>query len=264
MDVLLLEYGRPRYLVDDPFQVVRPVGLYGLRRNAGYHRNSFVDNRHESPVVDQVQIVLEPFLEHQLLDLLHRQSEGEDAGVLGVLVPCHKRIREGVVGVHEVYITLVMSDRIVICFDGFFPGTADQGLPVLFRDTDDDPDGASQEAQRIRKQNLGRFFIGAVRNPVLSLPDVQDEDVERGAGRVVVRLLHESLDGALEPFDGFFVNHIFPFFCYYALHVHLLREQLLPCLFDGVVVDLHLSGEMLLQPCVLLHLVADEEDRVLP
>ena len=41
-------------------------------RNAVYHGNSFVDYRHESPVVDQVQIILEPFLEHQLLDLLYR------------------------------------------------------------------------------------------------------------------------------------------------------------------------------------------------
>ncbi len=212
MDVLLGEYGRPRDLADNLLQVGCRVGHYGLRRDAVYLGNDFAFDRHESPGVDQFQVVLEPILEDQLLDLLNRQSEGEDALAVAALAPLHKRIREGVVGVHEVDVTPVVGDRVVLVQVVGVPGEAAQDLPVLVRDTDDDLDGASQEAQRFRKLELDHFVIGAVFDPVPCVPYVQDEDVERGAGRVVVRLLHEPLDGVLEPFDGFLLNHDLSFF----------------------------------------------------
>ena len=43
-----------------------------------------------------------------------------------------------------------------------------------------------------------------------------------------------------------------------------MLQELPARLLDGVVVDLHLLGEVVLQPLVLLHLVVDEEESVLP
>ena len=150
----------------DAAELGKPIGS-----DAENHKTTFL-TYYTPGDVDQVQIVLEPSIEHHVLDLIHWQSEGEDAGGLGVLVSRHKLVREGVVGVHEVDVTLVMGDRVIICFDGFFPGMADQGLPVLVRDTDDDLDRASQEAQRFSKLDLEHFFIAAVFYPVLFLPYV--------------------------------------------------------------------------------------------
>ena len=113
-----------------------------------------------------------------------------------------------------------MVNPVFTCFDGFCIGVVGQDRPVLVRDTDDDLDGASQEGQRFSELYLDISFIAAVFNPILFLSYVQNEDVERGVGRVVVRLLHELLDGILEPSDGFLLNHDQPivlfilFFCY--------------------------------------------------
>ena len=116
----------------------------------------------------------------------------------------------------------------------------------------------ADDIQRIKSDRLGTH--ASVRT------GASREDVGRGAHitpdllgllglKVISHPVHDGHDPAIELFS---VCHSL------ILYVDLLRKQLLPRLLNGVVVDLHLFWEVLLQPLILLNLVPDEEKGRLP